>query len=229
MSLFAIADLHLSLGSDKPMDVFGGKWKNYVEKIKDGWYEAVSPEDTVVLIGDISWAQTFEQLLPDFALLESLPGRKIIIKGNHDYWWGTLTKLEAFLAQNHLETISFLFNNAYRVGDISVCGTRGWDIFSATGHDEKIRHREAGRLRASLDHAAVLGGEPVVFIHYPPVSERSRGDEMLDIIREYGVRRCYYGHIHSGGLGRAFLGEKYGVTYRIASADVVDFKPVRID
>ena len=161
MSLFAIADLHLSLGSDKPMDVFGGKWKNYVEKIKDGWYEAVSPEDTVVLIGDISWAQTFEQLLPDFALLESLPGRKIIIKGNHDYWWGTLTKLEAFLAQNHLETISFLFNNAYRVGDISVCGTRGWDIFSATGHDEKIRRREAGQppveLRLDPKAMEVLG------------------------------------------------------------------------
>ena len=229
MALYTIGDTHLSLGSDKPMDVFGGKWKNYVEKIKDGWHGTVGPEDTVVLLGDISWALTFEQLLPDFALLESLPGRKIIIKGNHDYWWNTLTKLEAFMAQQGMRTISFLFNNAFRVGDISVSGTRGWDIFSATGHDDKIRRREAGRLRASLDHAVRLGGEPVAFLHYPPVSERSGRDELLDTIRDYGVRRCYYGHIHSGGLGRAFQGERDGVAYRLVSADVVDFKPVRID
>lgn len=229
MPLFAMADLHLSLGSDKPMDVFGGKWKNYVNKIEDGWRSTVSEQDTVVLAGDISWAMNFEQLLPDFLFLESLPGKKILIKGNHDYWWNTVTKLQAFLEANSLTTFSFLFNNAFRVGDISVCGTRGWDIFSAAEHDDLIRRREAGRLRASLEYAAQFGGEPVVFIHYPPVNDRSRGDELLDTIHDFGVRRCYYGHIHSGGLGRAFRGEKFGVDYRLISADVVDFKPVRVD
>ena len=229
MGVYAIADLHLSLGSDKPMDVFGGRWRNYVEKIKTGWMQTVSENDTVIIPGDVSWAVTQEELKPDFDFLESLPGKKLIMKGNHDYWWSTIKKLNEFITACGYKTISFIFNSAVLAEGIAVCGSRGWDIFAATGHDDKIIRRENGRLTVSCEHAIALGGEPVAFMHYPPVSPASVRDEFIEVLQKYGIKRCYYGHIHHSGAGRVFEGEKFGITFKLISADQLDFIPERID
>ena len=229
MGVYAIADLHLSLGTDKPMDVFGGRWRNYVEKIKNGWTETVTDEDTVIIPGDFSWAVTQEELKPDLDFLEALPGKKVLMKGNHDYWWSTMKKLNEMLTLGGYKTISLLFNNAVRANDIAVCGSRGWDIFAATGHDDKMIRRENGRLTASCEQAQKLGGELVAFMHYPPVSPASTRDEFIEVLVKYGIKRCYYGHIHHSGAGRVFEGEKFGITFKLISADQLDFIPERID
>lgn len=229
MSLFAIADLHLSLGVNKPMDIFGTRWENAVEKLEKNWRAAVTDADTVVIAGDFSWGMTADEALPDLKFLDGLPGKKLLMKGNHDYWWSTLKKLNALLEENDLKTIGFLFNNAYPVGDQTVCGSRGWNIFGASDQDNKLLRREVLRLEASCKEALALGGEPVVFMHYPPLSPVSDCTLFSDVLSRYGIKRCFYGHLHYGGKGRAFEGEKDGVTYKLISADVINFDPVRID
>lgn len=229
MALFAIADLHLSLGVDKPMDVFGARWENAVEKLEKNWRAAVTDDDTVVIAGDFSWGMTAAEALPDLKFLDSLPGKKLLMKGNHDYWWSTLTKLKALLEENELKTIDFLFNNAYPIGDKTVCGSRGWNIFGASDQDNKLLRREVMRLDASCKEALKLGGEPIVFMHYPPLSPVSDCTLFSDVLSRHGIKRCFYGHLHYGGKGRAFEGEKDGVTYQLISADVINFDPVRID
>ena len=168
MALYVIADLHLSLGADKPMDVFPG-WKDYVQRLEKNWTALVKPEDTVVVAGDISWAMRLEDAAADFAFLNGLPGEKLLLKGNHDYWWSTRSKIDAFFQEQGFSTLRILHNCAYRVGDVAVCGTRGWLYNSETAEDKKIVAREAGRLLASLAEGEKLGGEPMVFLHYPPV------------------------------------------------------------
>ncbi|MFR4572178.1 MAG: metallophosphoesterase, partial [Hominenteromicrobium sp.] len=157
MALYAIADLHLSLGTDKPMDVFRG-WENYVERLEKNWRALVTEEDTVVIAGDISWGMRLEETGKDFAFIESLPGKKLLLKGNHDYWWSTRNKIETFFAQKGFKTMQLVFNSAERVGDITVCGTRGWLYNAETAEDKKIVARENGRLIASLNAAKALGG-----------------------------------------------------------------------
>lgn len=229
MGLYAISDLHLSLGTNKPMDVFGGRWVNYVEKIKNNWCATVTDDDTVIIPGDLSWAMNFEELEPDFDFIESLPGKKVLMKGNHDYWWSTLKKLNEFIKEKEYKTIKFLFNSAYFTDGISVCGSRGWDIFGTTGHDDKIVRRENGRLTVSCLEGQKLGGELIAFMHYPPVSPTSTKDEFIEVLQNFGVKRCYYGHIHHSGAGRVFEGEKFGITFKLISADQLDFIPERID
>ncbi len=229
MSLFAIADLHLSLGVDKPMDVFGARWENAVEKLEKNWRAAITDEDTVVIAGDFSWGMTAEEALPDLKFLDGLPGKKLLMKGNHDYWWSTLKKLHALLEENELHSIGFLFNNAYPVGNLTVCGSRGWNIFGASAQDNKLLRREVLRLEASCKEAIALGGEPIVFMHYPPLSPVSDCTLFSDVLSKYGIKKCYYGHLHYGGKGRAFEGKKDGVTYQLISADVINFDPVRVD
>lgn len=228
MSLFAIADLHLSLGEDKPMDVFSG-WNDYVQRLEDNWKRIVTENDTVVIAGDISWAMKLEQAVTDFKFINALPGRKIFLKGNHDYWWGTKSKIDKLLADNKLDTISVLFNNAYECGEFAVCGTRGWFLENETPEDIKVLNREVGRLKTSVEMALKLGKEPVAFLHYPPYYRGIECKEITDVLIEYNIKKCYYGHIHGKQNFRlAFEGEYKGIEFRLISCDRVQFTPVLV-
>ncbi len=228
MSLYVLGDLHLSLGEDKPMDVFAG-WNDYVGRLGENWRRLVTEDDTVVVAGDISWAMKLEETLTDFRFIDSLPGKKLFLKGNHDYWWTTKRKMDAFLQDNSLHTISILFNNAYRVGDCTVCGTRGWMLENDSPEDVKVINREAGRLRMSLEEGKKLGGELIAFLHYPPYYRGIECSELMDVLLAYGVKRCYYGHIHGKKNFRlAHEGEYKGVDFRLISCDRVGFMPVLV-
>ena len=228
MSLFVIADLHLSLGEEKPMDVFNG-WQNYVERLEKNWRAVVQPEDTVVLAGDLSWAMKLEDTLRDFTFLHSLPGEKIIMKGNHDYWWSTRNKIDTFFAEHGLSSLKVMHNCAYRVGDRALCGTRGWLYRAQSEEDQKIVNREAGRLVASIEEAKKLGGELTAFLHYPPVYDGMECREILDILVDSGVTDCYFGHIHGQyAAKKALIGEYKQVKMHLISCDFINFCPVRI-
>lgn len=224
MSLFAIADLHLSLGTDKPMDIFPG-WAGYVEKLEKNWRENVRPEDTVVIAGDISWGLEIGETKEDFAFLDSLPGTKLLLKGNHDLWFSTKTKVERFFGENGFSTLKILFNNAYEYGDYAICGTRGW-MNDQT--DKKVLLRECGRLRLSLEAGKKLGKKPLVFLHYPPVYGGGECYEILDVLLEYGIERVYYGHIHGYSAGYAINGIRNGIDFRLISCDYIQFNPIKI-
>ncbi len=224
MSLYAISDLHLSLSSDKPMDVFRG-WENYVERLKANWTRLIKDTDTVVIPGDISWALKLTETKEDFAFLDSLPGKKIILKGNHDLWWSTSKKLTEFLEENGFSTISFVFNNAIVVEDKAVCGTRGW--FYDLPPDDKVVKREAGRLETSILAAEKTGKTPVVFLHYPPVYNEWVCEEIFSVIKKHGIKTVWHGHIHGSGFNNAKK-EYDGVNLRLLSADCIDFCPVPI-
>ncbi len=228
MALFAIADLHLSLGEDKPMDVFEG-WKGYVPRLEKNWRALVRDEDTVVVAGDISWAMKLDEAEADFRFLDSLPGRKLILKGNHDYWWSTRKKIEGFLASHGFRSIGIIHNSAERVGEIAVCGTRGWLCAAESAEDRKLVAREVGRLNASLDAAEKTGGRPVVFLHYPPVYDGMECREILGVLLERGIGDCYYGHIHGRlAAARAPEGEYRGIRLHLISCDYLGFRPIPV-
>lgn len=224
MSLFAISDLHLSLGVDKPMDVFRG-WENYVAQMEENWTRLVSPEDTVVLAGDLSWGLDLSETVEDFRWIDRMPGQKILLKGNHDLWFSTKTKVERFFAENNFSTLHILFNNAYRYGDYVLCGTRGW-MNDQT--DKKVLNRECGRLRLSLEEGRKLGGEPIVFLHYPPVYGSGDCPEILEVLHAYDVKQVYYGHIHGNSAGYAINGVREGIDFRLLSCDFLQFTPKKI-
>lgn len=225
MALYAIADLHLSLGTDKPMDVFRG-WENYVSRLEQNWRALVTEDDTVVIAGDISWGMRLEETERDFTFLNSLPGKKLLLKGNHDYWWSTRNKIETYFAEHGFDTLELVFNSAARVGDITVCGTRGWLYNAETAEDRKIVARENGRLTASLQAAKALGGTPVVFLHYPPVYDTAECRELLDTMLAYGIRDCYFGHIHGDyAAKKAPIGEYKGIRMHLVSCDYIRFIP----
>ncbi len=226
MSIFIIGDTHLSGTADKPMDVFGGKWENYTEKLKTNWEASVGDEDTVVLAGDISWAMSLEDAKSDFEFLDSLPGRKVIVKGNHDYWWGTVGKMNAFLKENGIKSIEFIYNSSVTIGDMAICGTRGWGE-RQTEKDEKIIARESGRLERSL-MSAPENAEKIAVMHYPPVFENGYIAEFVRIMQKYGVKRCYYGHLHANSIPKAVQGMYQGIEFFLVSADSIDFLPVTI-
>lgn len=227
--LYTIGDLHLSLGSDKPMDIFPG-WTNYLERLENNWNSKITADDTVILLGDHSWALKLEDSLADLKFIDKrLNGRKILVKGNHDLWWSTMNKVSSFAAQNGLTTLNFLFNNAYLVEGMAICGTRGWISENGEPADTKVLNREAGRLELSLQAAVKLGGELVAFIHYPPIYGREENIPITDILRKYGVKRCYYAHLHGRSIKCALNGERGGVEYRLVSADGVGFDPVQIN
>lgn len=227
MSLYVIGDTHLSLGCDKPMDVFGGRWENYVEKLREG-FASVRPEDTTVLCGDLSWGMNLPQAREDFLFLHRLPGRKVILKGNHDYWFETAAKLRRFFADNGIDSMELLHNNCCFYGDIALCGTRGWFYEEERGgeHDRKMLARELLRLETSLKAAG--DREKLVFLHYPPKLLNYECTEILDLMAAYGVRRCCYGHLHSAGRALAFEGESRGIRFRLVSADHLHFIPLRL-
>ena len=210
------------------MDVFGGGWNNYVEKIRAG-FSALEPDDTCVLCGDTSWGMSFDESIEDFKFIGELPGKKIILKGNHDYWWATVSKLKAFFSDNRIENIDILNNNCFFYENAAICGTRGWFMDEETdaGHSMKVMARETARLRASLEAA---GGAVVklCFFHYPPRFKDIVCRDIIAVMNEYGVRECWYGHIHGQGQRFAVCGEVEGILYRMISADFVDFIPQRI-
>lgn len=224
MSLFAIADTHLSLGTDKPMDIFKG-WSGYVDKLKENWERAVTDSDTVVIAGDISWGMSLEGALEDFRFIDSLPGQKIILKGNHDYWWTTMKKMDTFLSQHDIKTIRFLHNNTLTVGNIAVCGSRGWFFDAEESADNKVLLREAGRLRTSINLAKETGLEPVVFLHYPPITQNMVCEEIYNVLLETGIKRCYYGHLHGPSMTRSINSVRDGIEFALISCDFLAFAP----
>jgi len=228
LALYAIGDLHLSFGTDKAMDVFGGGWNNYVDKIREG-FSALREDDVCVLCGDTSWGMTFGESAPDFRFIGELPGKKIILKGNHDYWWNTVSKMDAFFSENGIGNISILNNNCYIYEGAAICGTRGWmqDGETDAAHNMKIMSREAGRLRASLGSAGEAA-EKLCFFHYPPRFRDFICEEIVAVMDEFGVRRCWYGHIHGEGRRHAVSGTIGNITYEMISADSVNFTPQRI-
>ena len=227
MALYAIGDLHLSLGSDKPMDVFGGRWSGYVDKLREG-FAGLTEEDTTVLCGDLSWGMSLAEAREDFLFIDRLPGRKIVLKGNHDYWWSTASAAYKFFAANGISTIEILNNNCLFYGETALCGTRGWFYEEERGseHDRKIMLRELGRLEASLKAAGER--EKIAFLHYPPKFAAYECPEILEMLGHYGVKECYYGHIHGKGCSAAFRGVKNGVKYELVSADQLMFRPLRV-
>ena len=224
MALYAIGDLHLCLGAPKPMDVFGGAWVGYMDKLRAG-LSVIQPGDTTVLLGDLSWALDLEEARQDFAWINEIPGRKIILKGNHDYWWSTAAKFEKFCKANGFSDLYLLNNNCYEYADYAICGTRGWFFEEERSgqHDEKVFKRELLRLEASLKAA---GDRPkLVFLHYPPRYKGYECAEILKLLAAYGVRRCFYGHLHGGSHKLAMEGQWDGVEFRLTSADYLDFQP----
>ena len=226
MALFVLGDTHLSLGGAKPMDVFPG-WNGYVEKLEANWRKLVKPEDTVVLAGDISWSMRLADTRKDFAFLNGLPGQKLIMKGNHDYWWSTANKMNAFFRAEGFDTLRLLHNNSYTVDGYALCGTRGWLFDADEPHDEKVMNREIGRLRLSLQ-AAEPGKEKLVFLHYPPVYTGADAHEIVAVLKEYGIRRCFYAHLHGKAIRFAVQGEVDGIRYKLVSADGLQFCPYKI-
>ncbi len=228
MALFVIADLHLPLGVNKPMDIFDG-WEDHVTRLERNWRAVVQPCDTVVIPGDICWALKLEQSAADFKFIESLPGRKIISKGNHDLWWQTKKKLEDFFAANGIASVSLLHNNCFAYGSAGICGTRGWISENGEPADKKVLDREAGRLETSIAAAEAQGLTPLVFLHYPPVYIHGDNEPMLAVLRRHGIKHCFYGHIHGKRKhSYAVKGVKDGIEYHLVSADYLQFMPLDI-
>jgi len=228
MALYAISDLHLALGGDKPMDIFGDRWLKHDENIKKNWIDIIKQEDTVLIAGDISWSIDIEAGKIDLDWIHELPGKKILIRGNHDYWWNSITKLNTMYSNMH-----FIQNNHFAYEDYAVCGTRGWispfsDAF--TESDEKIYGRELIRLRLSLDSAIANGFEKfIVMLHYPPTNDKFEESGFVDILREYIVEKVIYGHLHGNFQSRVPERSEDGIEYLLTSCDFLDFCPLLIN
>lgn len=247
MSIFVMGDLHLSTNqnTNKSMEIFGKRWQNYMQRIKENWEAAVSWEDTVIVPGDISWAMQLEEALDDFRFIDALPGQKLIGKGNHDFWWTTNAKMTRFLEENHISTIRFMNNCAYRVEDQILCGSRGWFLDEkqqVTVGDsvdyKKIVNREVIRLKLSLDDAVKLQNEtettegfspPIsVFLHFPPVWTDFICREFIDTLHAYNIKQCYFGHIH-GMYRQPRTFDFEGISMTLVSSDFLDFHPIPLN
>ena len=239
MSLFVMADLHLSSDGSKSMEVFGPRWKDYMQKIQKNWHLLVSDEDTVILPGDISWALKLEDAVDDLLFLDALPGKKLIGKGNHDFWWSTAAKMNALMEKHQISSLQILYNNAYLLEDRIVCGTRGWFVEESQQHTVgstdylKIVNREVIRLKLSLEAAKKLQQEngqalPIlVFLHFPPVWNGFVCREIVDTLHEYGVKTCYFGHIH-GTYHTQRTTEFEGIKMILCAADALNFAPLPV-
>lgn len=227
MSLYAIGDLHLCLGAAKPMDIFGGAWTGYMDKLNVG-FSQIQENDTTVLMGDLSWALDLNEAKEDFAWINRIPGKKIILKGNHDYWWSTAAKFYKFCDENGFNDQFILNNNHYEYDGWAICGTRGWffEEVRSSQQDEKVFRRELMRLEASLQSAGDL--PKMVFLHYPPRYKGYTCDPILELMEKYGVRKCYYGHLHGASHGLAMEGTWDGIEYKLLAADKINFQPARI-
>ena len=237
MSIYVMGDLHLPFGVNKPMDVFGDGWQGYTEKIKEDWNKKVKNEDTVILAGDFSWATYLEDTYKDFEYLCALPGKKIMLKGNHDYWWTTIKSMKKYLEENNFNNIDFLYNNSFLIEDKIIVGTRGWALLD-TENSRKMVKREAARLELSLKSAIEKYGEQkeiICIMHYPPVlatymkNEYTYNSEFLDVMKKYNVKRCYYGHLHGASHKDAIEGKVEEINLKLISGDYLNFKLEKID
>lgn len=227
MAIYALSDLHLHLSVDKPMDVFGPQWTDYVRRIRDNWQRTVAPDDVVLIAGDVSWATYIGDAHADFAYIEQLNGTKIISKGNHDYWWETVSKLNRYISEQGFGTIRFLHNNCFTFGDVAVCGAKGYNSpdESFTDEDYKFYNRELSRLELSLQQGTASGcGTLVAMLHYPPVP----GSGFTELMKKYGVRLCMYGHLHGQATQYSLKGDYQGTAYRLTSADYLGFQPLKL-
>lgn len=233
MSIYVIADLHLSFAVDKPMDIFGNNWENHAEKIKKNWLEKVKTEDTVIIPGDFSWATYLEESKLDFEFLNTLPGKKILLKGNHDYWWTTVSKMKNFLKENNFENIDFLYNNSFLVENKIIVGTRGWVTNFKAKENAKILNRENLRLNLSIIDGIKRFGddkEVIAFFHYPPFYKEQVSEEFdfIYTLHKYNIKRCYYGHLHGDSHKEAIEGVIDGIEYKLISSDFLEFDLLKI-
>jgi len=229
MDIYAIGDLHLSFANPKPMDIFGSHWTDHPEKIRAAWASMVKEDDVVLVPGDISWAMNLEEARPDLDYVAQLPGRKIMTRGNHDYWWATVSKVRKALPPS----IEVLQNDSVRIGGLHIAAARGWDCpgsYHYSEHDRQIYEREIGRLRLSLDHAMSQGAERIwVMLHYPPTNEKHQSSGFLDVLHQYPVEKVVYGHLHGEEGHRAALeGVHGGIEYHLVACDYLQFAPRKL-
>ena len=230
MALYIIGDLHLSFGTDKPMNIFGGNWDNHTEKLKKDWLSKVNQKDTVILAGDFSWATYIKDTYKDFEYINELPGKKILLKGNHDYWWTTITSMRNYLEENNFKNIDFLYNNSYEIDNKIIVGTRGW-LLSDTDNAEKMINRETARLELSVKDAIEKYGEDkeiICIIHYPPITKTNTNNKFTQLMKKYNIKKCYYAHLHGNSHNEAVEGNINGIEYKLISGDYLDFKLVKI-
>lgn len=235
MSIYTIGDLHLSFHENKPMGIFGENWEGHEEKIKKDWREKVTENDLVVIPGDFSWSTYLKDTYEDFDYLNKLPGKKILLKGNHDYWWTTVTSMRKFLKENNFQTIDFVYNTAYEFENYIIAGTRGWGQ-NEEGEDKKLLKREVARLELSLEKALEQKEkqekEILVFLHYPPIIHSNlinhEMSEFVKVLKKYDIKKCYYGHLHSSSIREAVEGNYYGIDFKLVSADGLDFKLLKV-
>ena len=235
MSIYVIGDLHLSFKENKPMDIFGSNWENHFEKIKKDWNLKVTENELVVLPGDFSWAMYLKDTDEDFKFLNELPGKKLLLKGNHDYWWTTITSMRKFLEENNFNNIDFLHNNSYEFDKKIIVGTRGWSKLEGTSDDDKILKREVLRLELSIKYGIEKYGndkEVIAIMHYPPINKQDLlNNELSDfvkIMKKYNIRKCFYGHLHSNAIKEAVEGKHFDIDFKLVSADGLDFKLYKI-
>ena len=235
MAIYAMSDLHLSLSiKNKPMDIYGDLWTNYMDKIKENWNKTVSPNDVVIVGGDISWAMYLNECYDDFNFINNLNGKKIISKGNHDYWWESVTKLNKYITENEFDTMTFLNNSSYMYNGVAICATRGWPDKSYgnfNAENEKIYNRELNRLELSLKSCINNNPEKIIAVlHYPPITkEHTVNQDYMDILNRYNVDVCLYGHLHSNALRYAFEGKADNIYFKLTSADFLEFTPFKVE
>ncbi len=234
MAIFAIGDLHLSFQENKPMSVFGDNWEGYEEKIKNSWKNQVAENDTVLLLGDFSWSMYLENCIADFAYLQELPGEKILLKGNHDYWWSTLNKMRNFIKENNFKSIDFMHNNSYFRDGYIIAGTRGWTQ-SNDEEDKRIVAREVIRLELSIkDGIEKYGNDKPIIIcmHYPPITsfnlQNNIQSPFIELMKQYNIQKCIYGHLHSMAIQEAIQGTVDGIDLKLVSADALNFEVIKI-
>ncbi len=230
MAIYVIADLHLSFSQDKPMSIFGENWEGHSEKIKNNWISKVKPEDTVVLPGDFSWAMYLQDTYKDFEYLNSLPGKKLLLKGNHDYWWSTVTSMRKYIKEKNFENIDFLINNSYEFENKIIVGTRGWALTEDT-EDKRLTQREVARLELSIKSGIEQYGtekEIIAFMHYPPITKNNLNTEYIKILKKYNIKRCFYGHLHASAIQDAIESNIDGIEFKLVSEDGLYFKILKI-
>ncbi len=233
MSIYAIGDLHLSFETNKPMNIFGENWEHYEEKLKILWDETIKDDDVVLIPGDFSWATYLKDTLQDFDYLNKLKGKKVLIKGNHDYWWTTLKQMREFLNENNFKNIDLIFNSSYECDDALIVGTRGWS-FNETDNSNKMLKRELSRLELSIKDAKQKNSDKkiICMMHYPPITqnmiEGKEKSEYLEILKKYGISDCIYGHLHGNSHTEAVEGNVEGINLKLVSSDYLKFKPMKI-
>lgn len=234
MSIFAIGDLHLSFNENKPMSIFGDNWEGHEKKIKQNWTKHITEKDYVLLPGDFSWSMYLKNCYADFEYLNELPGKKLLLKGNHDYWWTTLNKMRNYIKENEFQNIDFIYNNSYECENYIISGTRGW-VQSKEEEDKRLVNRELIRLELSIQEGINKFGEEkpiIICMHYPPITNYNTQNNIqspfIQLMKKYNVQKCIYGHLHSIAINEAIQGNIEGIEIKLVSADALNFEVAKI-